>query len=161
MAKDTIKLRADQIVPDDSLDLKGCKYLPDNPAAEFEYAVVHWTKRESEDCIVIETNQGTFACPAGYLLKVQTIPVIFRNWVGKGSEGEIIAVFPTLSEGHNLWRCYQHVGQHGTCNRWITWKTSPAYPEEYADLKRELESSPYYYRLRVIQKWPKRDRRNA
>jgi hypothetical protein len=33
--------------------------------------------------------------------------------------------------------------------------TRPATPEEYADLKRELERPPYEYRLHVIKRTPK------
>lgn len=34
-------------------------------------------------------------------------------------------------------------------------KTRPATPEEYASLKRTLESAPYNYKLRVLQRMPR------
>jgi hypothetical protein len=50
--------------------------------------------------------------------------------------------------------CYAHVGQHGACSfAWFHGRTHrPASPAEYADLKAELESAPYGYRLRVFKR---------
>jgi hypothetical protein len=85
-------------------------------------------------------------------------PVIFRIERRKG--GEVTAVFPC--EPHNMsgneMSCYVHVGQHGACS--FAWFNSSSHrlakPEEYQDLKRELESAPYTYRLKVykrLQPW--------
>jgi hypothetical protein len=67
--------------------------------------------------------------------------VIFR----KESGGDILAVFPYLmADRDGNPSCYAHVGQHGGC-RWeyVTQRTKPAKPSEYADLKAELESIGY------------------
>ena len=78
-------------------------------------------------------------------------PVIFRK-----SEREIVAVFPydpgdisAVTMG-----CYAHFGQHAACA--VEWyrTTKPATPEEYADLKRELEAAPYEYRFKVLRRIP-------
>lgn len=95
-------------------------------------------------------------------------PVVFRASRRKEPEGrgaEITAVFPCepATLGNDDMTCYAHVGQHGACHQgWIN-STRAAKPEEYADLKRELESAPYGYRLKVyrrIQPWM-RDARRA
>jgi hypothetical protein len=75
----------------------------------------------------------------------ETTDVVFRVFPA----GDVIAIFPSDPGTSDPFTCssYQHVGQHGSCN--------PAYlmrytvPDQYADLKRELESAPYHYRLRV------------
>lgn len=76
-------------------------------------------------------------------------PVLFR-W----SDGEVTAVFPTIPADNSgrLMTCYAHIGQHSACHpAWLR-DTRPAKPEEYADLKRELESAPYGYRLKVCRR---------
>ncbi len=94
-------------------------------------------------------------------------PVIFRRfpkeyvrnavtgkheWIG----GDVVAIFPTLPGGQSPSECtsYQHVGQHGACDgRGLVYRTHKATPEEYADLKAELEAGPFYYRLTVYVRW--------
>lgn len=79
-------------------------------------------------------------------------PVIFRIERRKG--GEVTAVFPCEPhdiDGRNM-SCYAHVGQHGGCSHQFAWSGRRAKPEEYADLKQELESAPYGYRLKVYQR---------
>lgn len=80
--------------------------------------------------------------------------VLFRVDAG----GEVTAVFPDLQEEPYLWRCYAHIGQHGSCSRLWYYTTRPARPAEYEDLKSELESAPYGYRLKVIKRWSRRKR---
>jgi hypothetical protein len=76
-------------------------------------------------------------------------PVLFRKRVN-----EVTAVFPC--EPATYWgtdmTCYAHIGQHGACS--VGWyvTTRAAKPHEYADLKRELDSAPYGYRLKVYQR---------
>lgn len=80
--------------------------------------------------------------------------------------GEVLAVFPA-----EPWRgehdptgtvsCYAHVGQHGECEPWhVIAHSRPATPEEYADLRKELEGPPYGYRLKIYKrtqrKWRQR-----
>ena len=78
----------------------------------------------------------------------ETTDVIFRHW-----EGDVVALFPKEpvdKYGHHC-LSYQHVGQHGSCNPGgIIRRSRPATPEEYADLKTELEGLTY--RLRVVQR---------
>lgn len=80
--------------------------------------------------------------------------VIFRKWVG----GEIIALFPENDEGFGECTSYEHIGQHaGAHYAGVVASTKPATPEEYADLKRELESYPYGYKLKVRRRWKRRN----
>lgn len=88
-------------------------------------------------------------------------PVLFRV-----SEGEVTAVFPcdAASGIADKMGCYAHIGQHSGCT--IGWyhTTRAAKPEEYAALKRELESAPYGYKLKVykhLQSWMHKTRRAA
>jgi len=77
------------------------------------------------------------------------VPVIFRCFPG----GEVLAVFPSLPGSHDWLRdccSYQHVGQHGSCSLDYAQFTQPATPDEYADLKGELERIGY--RLEVVKR---------
>lgn len=72
--------------------------------------------------------------------------VIFRKF----SDGEIIALFPELPGTNNYqWDCdsYMHTGQHGSASVELPYITLPATPQEYSDLKRELESLGYDLRI--------------
>lgn len=78
-------------------------------------------------------------------------PVIFRKYVTRDGN-EVIALFPSLSGTNCASTCssFMHVGQHGSADPWgVMRDTKRATPDEYADLKRELESAPYGYRLKV------------
>jgi len=83
-------------------------------------------------------------------------PVMFRvaRYPKKYGDG-VTAVFiaePWDEYGHKL-TCYEHVGQHGACDMgWVLKITRPATPEEYADLKAELEGIPYGYNLKVYKR---------
>ena len=85
----------------------------------------------------------------------EVTPVLFRVHRSPVKYGpEVTAVFPAEpfdTRGHYM-SCYARVGQHGSCSLEWYWKTRPARPEEYASLKRELESAPFGYRLKVYQK---------
>jgi len=74
---------------------------------------------------------------------------IFRKF----KEGEIIALFPEIKWDHDGYFCtsYMHLGQHGSAEYAIISITKPATPEEYSDLKTELESIGY--NLKIRQKW--------
>ena len=81
-------------------------------------------------------------------------PVLFRIERRKG--GEVTAVFPCEPDdmsGDSM-TCYAHIGQHGGCSfEWLAnGNHRRATPEEFADLKRELESAPYGYRLKVYKR---------
>ena len=71
----------------------------------------------------------------------------------------VIALFPGDAGTHDLDTCsaYVHVGQH-TCAdlRHVIATTRPATPAEYAALKRELESAPYRYQLRMLKRTSRR-----
>lgn len=82
--------------------------------------------------------------------KEPIVPVLFRADSEPGDN--ITAVFPTLPGSPGLMSCYAHIGQHSSCSRdWLR-TTRPAKPEEYASLKRELESAPYRYQLKVCSR---------
>lgn len=76
--------------------------------------------------------------------------VIFRtDRIG----GEVFALFPHLREPHGRIRCYAHIGQHGAANYQTCIDISrPATPDEYAPLKRELETIGY--KLNVCEATP-------
>lgn len=81
-------------------------------------------------------------------------PVLFR--VDKSGEfkGYVTAVFPREVNRNGTFLCYSHTEQHGICTRgWVLSKTRPATPDEYADLKRELESIGYT--LKVYARMPR------
>ncbi len=92
--------------------------------------------------------------------------VIFRKYKRKHSSKyckednvpEILALFPEIIGNPNslTCMCYQHIGQHGDADYGycINELTVPAKPEEYADLKEELES--FGYKLKVMRKWMRR-----
>lgn len=67
--------------------------------------------------------------------------VIFKKW----PDGDVIAVFPELLGDYSPHTClsYEHVGQHGAASVSLMSSLAPAKPEEYADLKEELESIGY------------------
>ena len=79
--------------------------------------------------------------------------VIFRKWNGKN--GTVIAIFPEEVATDDPATCYsyEHIGQGGACRDYVVIKRSRlAKPEEYADLKSELESRGYS--LKIIQRVP-------
>lgn len=71
-------------------------------------------------------------------------------------EGEVLAVFPQSNYNKRLYgntakNCYRHVGQHGRADTDYYKALQKATPEQFADLKRELESYPYNYNLKVCK----------
>jgi hypothetical protein len=70
-----------------------------------------------------------------------TTKVIFRKF----PDGEIIALFPEIVADCFLGNClsYMHIGQHSVASTGLIAVTMLASPEEYTDLKRELESIGY------------------
>jgi hypothetical protein len=87
----------------------------------------------------------------------ETTVVIFRKW--PASDGGIIALFPyePADVEDPMWAgSYMDQGGYGRANYWIVMDgTSPASPDEYAALQRELESEPLNYRLTVRVRTPK------
>ena len=79
--------------------------------------------------------------------------VLFRKY--KNKQGEVLALFPELpgrSDGFTC-SCYVHQGQHGIADpQAVMSQTRRATPDEYASLKRELESAPFNYRFKVALK---------
>ncbi len=68
--------------------------------------------------------------------------VIFRKFK---KSGEIIALFPEeiASLQPEFCESYMHIGQHGAALSDLTDITRPATPEEYTELKAELEDIGY------------------
>jgi hypothetical protein len=68
--------------------------------------------------------------------------VIFRRWK---DNGDVIAVLLDVPANHGRVVCYEHVGQHGEGDWYaIVSQTTPATPEEYAALSRELTKQVGY-----------------
>lgn len=85
--------------------------------------------------------------------------VLFRMERNEGNGESCLAVFPSIPAdvGYTM-SCYSHIGQHAGCTYKYYRSTRPAAPEEYADLKRELESygpPDAHYRLRVVSRLTK------
>jgi len=82
--------------------------------------------------------------------------VVFRKWrpaIAKKFYGaDIIALFPYEIESiKGEVNSYEHVGQHsGADYQSCIQRTTPATPEEYAELKAELESLGY--NLKVVKR---------
>jgi hypothetical protein len=79
--------------------------------------------------------------------------VIFRVFKCE-NKGEVIAIFPEIPTSIFANHCesYMNIGQHSACDPiGIVSMTKLAKPEEYANLKAELENS-YGYNLEIIQK---------
>ena len=86
----------------------------------------------------------------------EPVPVIFRMMPGKQYESDgPTACFPTLPGTYDdsTFQIYVHIGQHGSASRSWYQRTRAAKPEEYADLRRELESAPFNYRLELRNRW--------
>jgi hypothetical protein len=84
--------------------------------------------------------------------------VVFRVW--RAQPKTCIALFPMEEErygdGRRCCGSYEHVGQHGAADyRGVMQATRPAKPDEYAALKRELESAPYNYVFDVRERKPR------
>jgi len=78
---------------------------------------------------------------------------IFRKF----KEGDIIALFPEVKWDRQGLFCssYQHIGQHGSADyQGVVSITTLATPEEYRELKEELESIGYT--LKIRKRWNKR-----
>jgi hypothetical protein len=76
-------------------------------------------------------------------------PVVFRQF-----SGEIVALFPYEAwDIHDGRYCasYAHIGQHSAADYgYVVNKSIPAQPEQYADLKSELEGIGYS--LKVLKR---------
>lgn len=64
--------------------------------------------------------------------------VIFKKF----EDGDIIAIFPDLpgTRDKNTCESYAHIGQHSLCNKSLIKSLKNATPQEYKDLKSELEN---------------------
>jgi hypothetical protein len=79
-------------------------------------------------------------------------PVIFRKWKAPGEfyDGDIIALFPADPGTYDPYTCssYAQIGQHSSADPWLVMAaTKPAKPEEYAELKAELERIGYNLKI--------------
>jgi len=67
-----------------------------------------------------------------------------ENITMPGEPGDLFAYFPEMVADHNgNYTSYAHIGQHGSCSPAYAAESTPATPEQYADLKAELESIGY------------------
>lgn len=91
---------------------------------------------------------GRVSFEAARDFEAEPVPVIFRM-----EKGDCVAFFPTLPGTNNPWdrTCYAHIGQHSTAGRGYYSTTKKATPEQFAPLKKELESLGYV--LDVRKRW--------
>jgi hypothetical protein len=69
-------------------------------------------------------------------------------------ETDCIAFLLDVESDIGCVECYQHVGQHGEASIEYYYKCTPATPEQYADLKAELEIIGY--NVKVCKRWNRR-----
>jgi len=102
---------------------------------------------EAQTIKMIAAQTGAFSDPFPAF-------VVFRTFKGKDG-GDVIALFPSCNHesGDANRGCvvdYVHVGQHGESDPWHVMRISrAAKPEEYADLKAELEGLGYVLTVRT------------
>ena len=76
--------------------------------------------------------------------------VIFKKVKSGDFKGEVDAFFPNHEANRGNISGYSHIGQHFEADLGYFWDLAPAKPEEYASLKKELESIGY--NLKVVKK---------
>lgn len=90
-----------------------------------------------------------------FIQDTEETPVLFRMMRARHG-GYVLALFPAEASSTTdggLCSSYAHIGQHGAADPWgVIQDSRPATPEEYADLKAELEGAPYGYRLKVYRR---------
>ncbi len=88
--------------------------------------------------------------------------VIFRRFKGgrtrrghtRAGEGQTIALFPyEIATKDGMIQSYMHIGQHSPVCPTLIHDTKPATPEQYADLKVELESLGYLLDIKKRVSW--------
>lgn len=70
------------------------------------------------------------------------------------NDGEIFAAFPKVMWNERDFATYAHVGQHSPASPEYLQGCVPATPEEYAELKKEMETL-VGYDLKILKKIPK------
>ena len=78
-----------------------------------------------------------------------TTRVIFKNTPKRNGLVEAIAFLVDCPANPGNILSYMHVGQHGEASRGFFYDCTPAKPEEYADLKKELEFVGYDLQVRT------------
>ena len=74
--------------------------------------------------------------------------VVFRKWKHGPEKGGVVALFPRIDDIAGRCLSYEHVGQHSIADYGaVIGITDPAQPDEYADLKAELERIGYSLRV--------------
>ena len=90
---------------------------------------------------------------------IEKTVVVFRKFL----DGDVIAIFPEMQANEKPCDCgsYMHIGQHGAVSYLFTRASKPASPEEYADLKVELESIGYNLDIKkkITKRWYERGRK--
>jgi len=68
-------------------------------------------------------------------------------------EGEVIALFPQeVNEVNSRWiMSYMHIGQHSDASKDLLQELPDATPDQYSDLKKELETLGYQLQILNLQ----------
>lgn len=109
-------------------------------------------RKQAENAPALPANQPVPPTPSA---NAPIVKVIFRIYP-ESQGGEVIALFPEdASSTSSYYRCtaFVHMGGHTDCDPWDVIKsTRLATPEEYAEIKLELERAPYRYSLQVCKR---------
>lgn len=110
-----------------------------------EESIAALTQGESNEPNELVRTSGPFGVGASVkTAKIEDYtPVIFRKWK---DNGDVLALFPYDLGTDDPYTCssYEHMGQHSAANpQGCIQQTLPCKPEEYAELKAELESLGY------------------
>ena len=93
-------------------------------------------------------------------MKEHPVKVLFR--IGRRKGSEVLAIFPAIPHNRSGSECmvYEHNGQHGSCDYiHVRNTTRQATPEEFAPLKKELESIGYVLKVGKVEIPADRDER--
>lgn len=83
--------------------------------------------------------------------------IIFRKKFWKDSgEWQVIAFFPDERANVGMVQSYVHDGQHGEASIDFYRSTKKCSPDEYEDLRKELEDVVGYWPMKVMERFPRK-----
>ena len=78
-------------------------------------------------------------------MKKDTHKTKVKFLIHKHDKSDVFAYFPDIkfTDEVNMYSSYAHTGQHSACHLYYTFECNNATPEQYNDLKNELEGIGY------------------